>query len=59
MYVKGANLGFGLKEGPYDICPGAKKKNLYTPSRSVFVDWIVPFALSRITTSASGRRAFV
>ena len=38
---------------------GAKKKNLYTPSRSVFVDWVVSLALSRITTSASGRRAFV
>src|SRR5271169_5215226 len=37
--------------------PGARKKNLYTPSLSVLADWIVPLVLSRISTLASGTTA--
>src|SRR5260370_11050126 len=37
--------------------PGARKKNWYKPSRSVFADAVVPLALSLISTSTSGTTA--
>jgi hypothetical protein len=38
---------------------GDRKKNRYTPSESVFVDWCVPLALSLISTSALGTTALL
>src|SRR5580693_6059537 len=39
--------------------PGARKKNWYMPSRSVFVSRFVPLALSLISTLASGTTALL
>jgi hypothetical protein len=39
--------------------PGGTKENWHTPLPSVFVDWVVPLAMSLISTAASGTTAFV
>src|ERR1700676_3087360 len=41
------------------VSAGARKKNWHTPSRSVFFLWIVPLALSLISTLASGMTALL